>query len=175
MRKLITILIHLFIIFFLVVFEITFVKLFPLPFNFLGIILPVIIYLVVIFGLNLGLWWAVFAGFFLDFYSLLPFGTIALALVITAFCIHYLFINLFTNRSLYSLLFLGFVGTLMYKMIIFGISFFPLLFNKGHQLYYLDFNLVKITFASIVLNLLFLSALFYLTNMFSKRLKPTYV
>lgn len=175
MKKFITILIHIFIIFFLVAIEVSAISFFPRPFNNLGLVLPAIIYLAVVFNLNFALWWSVVAGFFLDIYSLLPFGAIMIALIITTFCAHRLFLKHFTNRSLYSLLFLGFLGTIIYKGIILGISFLPFLFGKDLQIFYFNFNLLKITFAAIILNSLFLILLFYLTNLFSKRLKPAYM
>lgn len=175
LQKIIKLTTHILIIFLIVVFEIIFIRSTSFPFNYLGLILPTVIYLAVIFNLNLALWWSIIAGFFLDIYSLLPFGAITFALVIAALCIHYLFMNHFTNRSLYSLLFLGFLGTIIYKAVIFGASFLPLLFGKGHQLFYFNFNLLKITLAAVILNSIFLVIMFYLTNLFSKRLKPAYV
>ncbi|NQU83298.1 MAG: hypothetical protein HQ536_01160 [Parcubacteria group bacterium] len=175
LQGIIRIFIHLSIIFLLVVYEATFVQVFDHPLSYLDVVLSVIIYLTVVFNLNLALWWSVVAGFLVDLYSLLPFGTTIFALIITAFVIRYLFITFFTNRSLYSLLLVGALGTLVYKIIIFGASFLPFLFDRGYQIFSLDFNVVKAAFLSIVLNLIFLAVIFYLTNLFSKRLKSAYV
>lgn len=175
LEKIFRIFLHLNIIFLVVIFEVAFIRLLNNPINYLGLVLSLVIYFVVVFNLNLGLWWAIIAGFFLDSFSLLPYGSIALSLTITAFIVYYLFIRHFTNRSLYSLIFLGMIGTLSYKLIIFGISFLPLLLVKGIQVFYLDFSFVKNILVSTILNALFLIIMFYLTNLFSKRLKPAYV
>jgi cell shape-determining protein MreD len=129
----------------------------------------------VVFNLNPALWWAVIGGFVLNLFSALPFGTLAIAFALAVAITHKLFIRFFTNRSLYSLIFLTAVGAVIFKIIAVVLSFAPVVLGDGMQIYYFNFNFIKKFLALVAANVFVVSIMFFTTNLFSKRLKPVYV
>jgi rod shape-determining protein MreD len=60
---------------------------------------------------------AAVAGVILDIYSGLPFGLIAVSLIFATAVMELLIANIFSNRSFYSLVGLGVIGLVAYKLI----------------------------------------------------------
>jgi len=175
MKKFLKILLHLFLVFLAVTIEVGVFKKMVFPFNQVTIILPVVIYLMVVFNLNYGLWWAVAGGFLLDLFSVFPFGSSAVGLVVAVAAMHKLFIRFFTNRSLYSLMFLTMLGTLIYKCVTICLSFIPIILGEGMRLFYFNLYFFKNFLALTIANIFVVSLMFFITNLLSKRLKPVYV
>jgi hypothetical protein len=175
LKKIIRVSLHLFLVFLAITVEVGVFKKMIFPFNQITIILPAVIYLMVVFNLNRALWWAVAGGFLLDLFSVLPFGSSAVALVIAVAAMRQLFIRFFTNRSLYSLVFLTMLGTIIYKCVTICLGFVPVILGDGIQLFYFNFYFFKNFLALVVANIFVVSAMFFVTNLFSKRLKPVYV
>ena len=175
MRKLFRILLHLSLVFLAVTIEVGVFKKMIFPFNQITIILPTVIFLMVVFNINQALWWAVAGGFLLDLFSVLPFGASAAGLAISVAATHKLFIRFFTNRSLYSLVFLTILGTIVYKCVTICLSFVPVILGDGIRLFYFNLYFFKNFLAFIIANIFVVSVMFLVTNMFSRRLKPVYV
>lgn len=145
------------------------------PFNQITFVLPAVIFLMVVFNLNYALWWAIAGGFFLGLFSVLPFGSSAIGLAVSAAATYKLFIRFFTNRSLYSFIFLTVIGTVIYKSIIICLSFAPAILGDGARIFFFNFYFLKNFLAFLAANIFIVSAMFFATNLFSKRLKPVYV
>lgn len=175
MRKFLKIILHLFLVFLAVTIEVGVFKKMIFPFNQITIILPAVIYLMMIFNLNHALWWVIAGGFFLDLFSVLPFGSSTVALAIAVVATHKLFIRFFTNRSFYSLVFLTILGTIIYKCVTICLSLVPIILGDGIQFFYFNLYFFKNFLALVVANIFMVSAMFFVTNLFSKRLKPVYV
>ncbi len=175
LRKLLRILLHLSLVFLAVTIEVGVFKKMIFPFNQITIILPAIIYLMIVFNLNRALWWAVAGGFILDLFSVLPFGSSAVSLALAVVAMHRLFIRFFTNRSLYSLVFLTMLGTIIYKCATICLSFVPVALGDGIQIFYFNLYFFKNFLALVVANAVVVCIMFFVTNLFSKRLKPVYV
>lgn len=175
MKKILRVLLHLSLAFLAVTVEVGVFKKIMFPFNQITIILPAVIFLMVVFNLNRALWWAVVGGFLLDLFSVLPFGSSAAALALSVAATHKLFIRFFTNRSLYSLVFLLMLGTILYKCVTVCLSFVPVILGDGTRLFYFNLYFLKNFLALVVANIFVVSAMFFATNLFSKRLKPVYV
>ena len=78
-----------------------------------------IIFLIIIFGLRLGLIYSLAWGFLIDLYSPLPFGTFLIIFFLIAVICYFLAKNFFTDRSLLSFLILGLLATTLNYFLLF--------------------------------------------------------
>lgn len=127
-------------------------------FDRINFALVVVIFTGVIFRYAWALIFAVAAGFIVDQFSLIP-GSMSIPLLVAILLVNTLFIHFFTNRSLWTLLLLGGVGTIIAYVVhaTFLWSFTLFLPSLGTQL-----------FLHSILFIFF----FFMTNTFSARLKP---
>jgi len=169
----ISILINLISLLFLVFLQISFLSTWPFPVNSLNLILSLVIFLTAIVNYHRGLAWALGGGLMLDIYFSNLFGAATLGLFLTAFGINFLFNNFFTNRSLYSLLILGFLGTVGYNLIIFGFKLLASIF--GFSIVELGFDPWIMIFWQPVLNLIILAIIFFTYYISSGRLKNIFL
>ncbi len=102
----------------LVVFQISFIDGLPTYFNNLNLPLVTLIFILVLGGLNPAFWWSLGIGFMFDIFSFMPFGLFTICYFLTIILTHFLLINFFTNRSLYSFLTLTFFATVSYEFFI---------------------------------------------------------
>lgn len=116
---------------------------------------------------------ALFSGVLMDLCSGLPFGTYSLTILFTFVILEILFLNFFTNHSLYSILLLGLIATVSYSLIFLFINGFLYLINLSNYLpgqpYFIDFLF------QIVDNTIVLVIFFYIINSISKRFKPVFI
>lgn len=175
MKRIKRFLFYLFLFLILFLLQISFLPGLGFPWQKLNLILSTLIFITVILSHKKAIGGAVMMGALWDLYSPFPYSMITVALVLTIFITNFFFNNFFTNRSLYSLLFLGLVSTLLY-------NFTVKLFN---QILYL----IKISDSFIVwnkiylyhllwqigLNLVFLFFLFMIFYLISKRLRSYFV
>jgi len=81
------------------------------------------------------IWWlAVVTGIALDIFSPLPIGGITIPLFITCLIIMFLGRNFLTNRSVYTVVFLGFLGMIIFKTLLLVLRNLHL-FNPSGYLY----------------------------------------
>lgn len=112
----------------------------------LNLVLVIAILLVVISSSKNWFIFALFAGLVLDLYSAFNFGIITVALLTTTFIINILFRKLITQKSIYSLLIVIIVGTIVYNFIIYSFT---------NVLYWLDWNFLTIAFSTSFLYQIF--------------------
>ncbi len=105
----------------------------------LNLVLVFAILLVVISSFKNGLIFALFAGLVLDLYSPFNFGILTVALLTTTFGINILFRKLITQKSIYSLLIVIIVGTIVYNFIILSLV---------NVFYWLDWSFLTIAFST---------------------------
>lgn len=124
----------------------------------LNVFIVVILFVNILFRYTIALALGVTVGFFLDQVSFAP-AHWSIAAVLTLCITNFFFIHFFTNRSLWTLLILGGVGTtiafVVHTIVIRSFAFF---FSS------LGVQLLTHTFLFIIL--------FYFVNMFTSRLKP---
>ncbi|PIP17817.1 MAG: hypothetical protein COX43_02205 [Parcubacteria group bacterium CG23_combo_of_CG06-09_8_20_14_all_35_9] len=165
------ILIDLLIIIFLIIFQVSFLATFQTPYSNFNFILIGVIFIVFIISFKRALWWALIGGLILELYSIFTFGAIVFSLLLTLIIIDILFDKFFTNRSYYSFITLGLIGTLIYNGSLLGLNnFFYLLeinsfFESWNKLY-----LLKI-FWQVILNVALLSITFLVYNYLKKTKK----
>jgi len=165
---------NLILIYILTVWQISFAAALPFGISHFNLILVILIFILMLGGFKLSLWWALGAGFLLDSYSFLPFGVYLISLFLTVLLANFLLANFFTDRSLYSFLALTFFSTLFYSFLFYLLTYifsFPEI--KISVLGEKEFWLALA--CQLFFNLLFVFILFYIVSFLSKRLKPVFL
>ncbi len=103
------------------ILQVSFLTTWPEPVSSLNVSLALIIFMTVIINYRRALWWAFGISLFLELFSGDIFGATLLSTVGMVVTINALFNNFFTNRSLYSLMILGFFGSVVYTILRLGI------------------------------------------------------
>lgn len=111
---------------FVIIFQISFISNFDLLRTKINFILILLTFFTLLFNFQQTLFWGVFSGYFLDYYSSLPFGLISLSLLVSIVIIYFLFENYFTNRSLVTLVLLIASATLAFHL---SLTFFSYIFS----------------------------------------------
>ncbi|MDD5031998.1 MAG: rod shape-determining protein MreD [Patescibacteria group bacterium] len=165
---------YLILIYILAVAQISFIATLPFGMSNFNLMLVCLIFILMLSGFRLSLWWALGAGFLLDTYSFSPFGIYLISLFLMVLLANFLLANFFTDRSLYSFLALTFFSTIFYSFLFYLLAYifsFPEI--KISVLGGKDFWLA-LGF-QLFFNLLFVSLLFYIISFVSKRLKPVFL
>lgn len=164
-----------FFIFFLSLFQMSFLSVMPWPLNYLNLILSIIFFVAIILDYWQGLWLALFFGLILDFFSFFHFGTITIVILITLIIIEFLFKNFFTNKSLYSLIVLGFLGNIIYAtgLLVFNFLYFIFNVSNGLNKFLTSTNIYGL-FWQMIFNVCILFILFLVYNFLSKKLKSVF-
>ena len=116
---------------------------------------------------------AAVAGLILDVYSGLPFGLISSSLILATGVMELLIANIFSNRSFYSLVGLGAIGLLSYKII------FALLIQAAFFAGFTDaivgWYYWLEALGEIIVTSLFLMAVFFVIDRWSNSFRPNYL
>ncbi|HLC89504.1 MAG TPA: hypothetical protein VJG65_00930 [Patescibacteria group bacterium] len=144
----------------LAIFQVSFLSVLPLPINSFNLILSLVVFVTIIISYQKGLWWALGGGLFLEFYRASFFGLATISLILTVIIINFLFNNLFTNRSLYTLLILGFFATICESVLAVILSLILTIF--GWPITFLEFHFWQNLVWQPILNLLMLIIIFFI-------------
>lgn len=155
------------------IIQVSFLATWVVPVSSLNLILSLVIFLTVIINYQKGLWLALGGGIFLELYAGSLFGITTLSLLLTVMGINLLFNNFFTNRSLYSLLILGFLGTAIYNSIILLLNL--LIIILGFSVSALEFSFWFQFFWQGVFNLLILFIIFIAYYVSTGRLRNIFL
>lgn len=144
----------------------------PWFFSSANLALVCLVFILVFDEANLSLFWLALLGFLLESVSFLPFGSIIFPLSGAVFFAHLLMSSFFTNRSLYSLIFIVTLTTLVNEIILLFYNWFYNFFSGGY--FFLTFNyfLWQKLLAQILLNSLLMVIIFYTVNLLNPKLKP---
>lgn len=156
------------------VVQLSFVSVLPGPLASLNLILVIFVFILVLGGLRLGLWWAFGTGLVMDALSFSPFGSYVLSLTLTVAAVDFLIHNFFTNRSLYSFLALTFFFTLIFRLVFYLVGLIAQIFGNDH-FSLINFHLWVSLAGEIALNLLAALIIFYLLNFLNKKLSPVFL
>jgi len=176
-KKFLKILGAIFLIIFLAFFEISFISLLPAPFNRFSLFLSVIFFISIVISYHHALWLGFLEGIILNIFSVFPFGSISLAIIISLAVINFLLNNFFTNKSLYSLVILGILGNLIYLINLILIKFIFFLFGIGGN----DISEALSPFSlseslwQNAFNILMLILFFYIFNFWGKKIKALFL
>lgn len=157
-------------------FQISFLPALGYPINNLNLVVSIIIFITAIINYEMGLWLAFGFGVILDLYSIYPFGLLTIAFLATAIGINLFFDNFFTNRSLYSLLALGAIGTVFLNMILALFNLINFFANPADN----NVNFLNIPFLynflwQAGLNLAILALMFLSLDSINKKLKSNFI
>ena len=116
---------------------------------------------------------AIFSGVLMDVYSSLPFGIYASTILLTFVILEILFVNFFTNHSLYSIVLLGIIATVAYNLVFLAINGLLYLINFSN--YVAGWPYIMDSFLQIMDNAIILIICFYIINSISRRFKPIFI
>lgn len=116
-------------IIFLLILQISFFVNFEFLRDKLNIILIMLTFFILTFGFQQSLIWGIVCGYFLDYYSSLPFGYFSLSIIITLIIIYLLFHHYLANRSIITLILLVATATISFNFLIIFFDFFISLFG----------------------------------------------
>ncbi|MDD2807753.1 MAG: hypothetical protein PHW95_04520 [Patescibacteria group bacterium] len=151
------------------IIQVSFLTTWPAPVSSLNIILTLVIFLAVIVNYNKSLIWAFGGALFLELYSGQQFGVTSISLVLTVIIINFLFSNVFTNRSYYSLMILGYLGTMIYNLLIIITGL--LIFQAAIKDMITSSGLIFLFVWQPIFNLIILTVVFFTYYLSTGRLK----
>ena len=167
--------INIILIFLACIVQVSFINNSISPLNNLNLILVLIIFIAIIFNLSLAFLWGIVSGFILDSLSVATFGVYLSASFLIIIIINWLFKRFFTNKSIYTVLLLGLIGTILFKIFIWFFNYLA---------FYLKLSDFQVTFTrliavslawQVVLNLIFLTIIFLVVWYTSRRLKSQFL
>lgn len=155
------------------IIQVSFLTTWPEPVSSLNIILSLVIFLAIIINYQKGLWVAFGSGLFVELFSGYPFGVSSLTLMLTVIFINFLFNNFFTNRSLYSLMILGFIATVFHNLMVTGLIFGLGLVDASADA--INFSFITQYFWQPFFNLIILAIIFFVYYFLTGRLKNIFL
>jgi hypothetical protein len=170
MKKLRKLIAHLLVSLFIAVIDRSFAGAIGGPLSGMNLSLLVIIWTIMLFGLESGLLRALSLGLFSGLYSFMPFGVVLAGLIISTFIAHFLFVSFFTNRSLYALVAVLACAIAVFEMTQFPFYGYDLLEKAGALDKFWYF--FKFLGTPLAVNLVIAAVSFQLFNFLSVRYKP---
>lgn len=147
----------------------------PSPWNNFNLILSALIYIFIAEESSTALIWLFGLGFLLDIFSFHPFGVYLLSLALSMLLVYSLLFGFFTNRSLYSLLALGFFATLGNAFFFNLADFFLSRLTGGFFAFNLNWIFFRSFFSQAVLNLAAVYIIFHTLHYLSNRFRPVFL
>ncbi len=140
--------------------------------NFNGVIVT-LVFLLMLARPQTSIYFVIVSGLILDMHAQTAFGVFLLALAGTALVVQTLHLNFFTNRSLYSLLLLVLIATIIFHLIFIGIIVLYYVLGWDDSMIVLGYW--KLFIGNIVSNLFCSLVVFTVINRYSNSFKPTYL
>lgn len=153
----------------LTLIQVSFLTTWPVPISSLNLVFCVVLFITVMIGYEKGLVWSFFSGLFLSLYSAFPFGSVFLSMVFSVVITDILYKNFFTNRSLYSLAILGFIGTIIYNLILLLLNALFTVFGFSFSFAFYDIGLLYLW--QPIMNVVILWTIFFIYFTTSGRIK----
>lgn len=146
----------------------------PLLFSHINIILIALVFILILRGLPIALYWALALGLLFDFYFFLPAGSHLLIFIIGISLVNIFLTSVFTNRSLYSFLALSGLMIVVCRLCFYLIGYSEQ-FITGKAFMQFSSQTLWSEAAGLMINLIITAILFYLVSAVSKQLKPVFV
>ena len=141
-------------------------------FNLFNIILAVFLWLII--SNPRGNYWpyVIYTLFANDLFERSPFGLVSISMLITLFVMHWLLLNIFTNRSVIIVFLIGASSIILYRTLyIISNSLYYAFKNEGS----LSWNIVTIYLKETILTAILLSLGYVISTVFIRHLHPEYV
>ncbi len=141
------------------------------PFSMVNLIFASII-LILLWSNSGGVVWLTCAlHFCLELFSVFPFGVILISSTMSILITYWLYQNFFTNRSIYSTIFLTIISLSLYRIFSFAIVSFSSLVDDTFS-FVLSTTLVRMIMWEIVLTTILSVILYTVVTFFSRRMNP---
>jgi len=128
-----------------------------------------LVFVLLLSNLRVASWWVLGGGLVLEIFSFRPFGAYLFLLFFTLVVIEFLLDKFITNRSVYSIIIITVVVTLIWD-----IAFFISDYRAGIASF--SFNYwIRVIPWSLVINIIGAGIIFYIINALSKRLRPVFL
>ena len=113
----------------------------------------------------------------MDLYSALPFGALLVSLLLTMYVAYKIFVHFLTNKSLYTLVGLTVISTIVYNAFLYMYTAVNYLIKvKDYSLInHLTVNSINDLLWQILFNLVLSVLLFAVFNLFSRRFKAVFI
>jgi len=140
------------------------------PLSNLNLLLVVLVFITIIFGINLGFIFAVLIGFWANIYSYLPLGTLIIVYLAVIWVVNFLYKNVFINFSFYTNLLLILIATFLHGLIIYLLNLL-FYFSGVSALYIILDKVFLVDFIwQIFLNIILIIILYFIAKFTIKKL-----
>jgi len=140
--------------------------------NFSGTVVA-LVFLIMLARPQTSIYFVIISGLMMDMHAQTGFGVFLLVFATTAIIIHLLHLNFFTNRSLYSLLLLTLIATILFHLVFIGVV--SLYYALGWHNSAITIGYWKEMATHIIGNIIIALPVFISINRFSNLFKPTYL
>ena len=162
---------HAVICFMICVCQISLISGLPYPFSSISLVSILIIFVLILRGVNLALLWVFFVGFIFDIISFYFFGMYLIIYVFAFIVTNFFYTGYFTDKSLYSILILQIIFFTIVDFEILVIDyFFKLLGYPSYELFFTQKYVQE-----YILNLIVVVCIFYTLSLFLRDLKPIFL
>jgi len=148
----------------------------PLFFPYINLILIYCISLLIIVNADFALYNTLFFGILSDVYSPNLFGLYTISLMFSIFLAHIFLRQLFTNRSIYTFIFLTIIATLSFQLchqiILLTANIFTM--RTTFSVFFSQRYFLSMLYENIA-NVVVISIIFYVVNYFSFKLKTFFI
>lgn len=147
----------------------TFIGSLPFGLHRLHLLPLALIFVLLLSNIRLAAWWALVGGLVLEVFSFRFFGTYLILLFIILIIIQVLFEKVITNRSIYSIIIISAIVTIVWDLVFLLIDY-----QAGFVVVtWLDsFRIISL---SLAVNIIAASLVFYIINAFSRRFRPVFL
>jgi hypothetical protein len=128
-----------------------------------------LIFVLLLSNIRLAAWWALIGGLVLEVFSFRFFGSYLIILFITLIIIQLMFEKVITNRSIYSIVIISAVVTVVWDLA------FLLIDYQAGVLAFGWLESFKIMLLSLIVNIIAASLAFYIINAVSRRFRPVFL
>ncbi|HUT21909.1 MAG TPA: hypothetical protein VMX18_00705 [Candidatus Bipolaricaulota bacterium] len=160
----------------LYVFHTSLITGFFYPISAFNIFLPMLIFIMILYGEKITLIFAVVFAIFISLTSSLPFIFVMISVPFASILLIAIYNKFFTNKSLYSIIFLNFIFLLIYQSLSASLYLsYYFYVNKTVE------GFVRLSFLAsgfvwqLILSSIFVIIVFYLVNFISRKLKTVYL
>ena len=161
----------------LLALQLSFIPNLPGEITNLNLVLVFLVFISIAYNFYLAAVYAFFIGFISDIYSILPFGALLVALLVTLYLTYKVYENLLTNKSYYTMIGLITTASISYTVMLFlyNVSFKILWLNQAIELSSLISIWLHVFIWQIIYNIIAISIMFFTFHYFSRKFKTVFI
>ncbi len=158
------------------IWQISFVSSLPWPWFYFNFIIITLVTLLLVADFSAVSWAALLSAVLLDIYSADFFGLNIISLLGAAVVTYFSLLKFFTNRSLYSFIFLTLIATTSYEIFKASLQWLAHFIGSNGQTQFIfsRYNFIHWGYEAAA-NMVAILIIFYLINYFSRRLKAFFI